>query len=132
MRQKTCETCGESFDLYTKRLRYCSNSCFSKTRIGPLNPNWRGEEHVEPRTGYVLRRVGTKPTGQPKYRQVHRLIAEKALGRLLRPHEVVHHINGDKADNRNANLLICDRPYHAGLHHKMSLLYAQEHFGGNT
>src|SRR6266487_3086192 len=44
------------------------------------------------------------------------LIAERVLGRLLRPNEVVHHINQIKTDNRNENLLICTATYHRWLH----------------
>ncbi len=34
----------------------------------------------------------------------HTLVMERAIGRLLRPHETVHHKNGQRADNRLANL----------------------------
>lgn len=64
--------------------------------------------------GYVMLRVGKR-----RYRPEHRVIAEKALGRPLRPDEHVHHINCRRADNRNNNLLICSPSYHNELHARM-------------
>lgn len=47
----------------------------------------------------------------------HRLIAVKVLGRTLPKGVEVHHINEDKGDNRNENLVICqDHAYHSLLH----------------
>jgi len=55
----------------------------------------------------------------------HRIIAERVLGRPLKENETVHHINLDKRDFRNCNLLICDKQYHAYLHAAMERKYGE-------
>ena len=48
---------------------------------------------------------------------VHILTAEKAVGRALEFPIEVHHINSQRDDNSNSNLVVCpDRKYHQLLH----------------
>lgn len=46
----------------------------------------------------------------------HDLIMECYIGRWLKENEVVHHINGDRKDNRLKNLQLMTRSEHTKLH----------------
>ena len=48
----------------------------------------------------------------------HVVIMEQHIGRKLNKGEVVHHINGDKLDNRIENLLLMNEREHHSLHSK--------------
>lgn len=87
----------------------------AKERVlyGPANPQWKGGRFISS-SGYALIKLPEHPYANISgYVYEHRLIAEKALGRYLKPTEIVHHFNGKHADNRNENLVICeDSKYH--------------------
>lgn len=85
---------------------------------GEKNPNWRGGRSIAS-NGYVLIRVGADHhlADVRGYAYEHRLVAEKKLGRRLRPNEEIHHINGDKKDNRPENIEVAaSRKHHAVFH----------------
>ena len=88
---------------------------------GNKHPNWKGGRNF--RNGHLFIMVKEHPSADEYgYVAEHRLVAEKVLGRYLKTNEVVHHINRDKLDNRNCNLLVCEHGYHSSLHRRMERL----------
>ncbi|QGH72687.1 MAG: zinc binding loop region of homing endonuclease [Podoviridae sp. ctQNx1] len=128
LEKRTCTNCGIKYSVklgvpVTGKRPFCSSSCYHKFNRGKNHSQWAGGRWLEPQKGYIKVNVSPGVT-----RWEHIFFAEKALGRKLKKGEVVHHINGNKTDNRNENLLICTNRYHAELHQRMSMLYAKEHF----
>lgn len=76
---------------------------------GERHPHWTGGRSIDDR-GYVRISV------DGGYRYEHRMVMERILGRELDYNETVHHINGDKQDNRPENLEVLSRAEHAGHH----------------
>lgn len=71
---------------------------------GPKSHKWRGGRFLHA-TGYIYVWSPEHPNvNAAGYVLEHRLVMEKKLGRLLERTERVHHINGDKEDNREENL----------------------------
>lgn len=73
------------------------------------------DQHRQPRkqkNGYLTICIGNKK------QYIHRLVMEECLGRKLERSEHVHHINGDKTDNRIENLELLSIQEHERRHAK--------------
>jgi hypothetical protein len=96
-------------------------------RMGAEHPNWRGGRTVD--HGYVFVKNRSHPhCNKGGYVREHILVAEEVLGRVLPDSAVVHHVNDARADNRKANLVICqDDRYHRLIHNRRRALRACGH-----
>lgn len=99
----------------------------AKTIRARINRGWSTENALLP--------LGSANPDRPamtgKYRQkhkqgeVHRLIAEKLLGKPLPASAEVHHVDGNGLNNEHSNLVICpDKAYHRLLHVRTAALKA--------
>lgn len=117
---KSCEICGDEIKSIRANI-YCGTSCRNKgiaknRRSYKLDssPTWKGGKKLDTR-GYVLVKHNSS-TRSDGYIQEHRLVMEQHLNRKLLPDEQVHHINGDKQDNRLENLEVLSVSEHMRLH----------------
>jgi hypothetical protein len=86
---------------------------------GADHPNWRGGVTYD-RYGY--RMIYTPGRKVHPYTYEHVLAAEKKMARRLRRGEHVHHLDGDKTNNKEENLIVLTDREHKRLHHQLDAL----------
>lgn len=128
-KDEKCGNCGKAIYIQKHlfgKARYCSPACHeqwltkTKGRFGVNNFCWKGGVS-ESSQGYLMITHGKHAR---KFKYQHRQVMEEYLGRPLESHEIVHHVNGDKKDNRIENLEIMTRAEHI-QHHRDELRMAQ-------
>lgn len=114
--QLKCDNCGGFYDTYRcylKRKRnhnFCCKRCEAEFKsLKNSAEHWQGG-HVSKSTGYRYISLNGKQIEE------HRLVMMKHLNRELTSDECVHHINGNKLDNRIENLMLLTNAEHAKLH----------------
>lgn len=93
----------------------------SSMRHGTTHHAWKGGRFAH--HGYVYRLVDSADpmfamANQMGYVLEHRLIMALFLGRPLSEHETVHHVSGDKTDNRLENLQLRTGRHGKGVVHR--------------
>jgi len=95
-----CAICGRSFVVTPGRVakgaKYCDYHCHQ------IGEGRKGGEV----TGSKTKGQGKKSYPKDHSRHLHRVLAERLLGRKLRKKEVVHHIDGNILNNDPLNLAV--------------------------
>jgi len=104
----------------------CKLTAPLKVKRREKHPNWKGGRYCSV-AGYMEARVDRDSLFYPMTRSgdrvyEHRLVVAQSLGRCLESHEIVHHINGIRTDNRLENLCLIDSQKRHDTHTLMKQL----------
>jgi len=88
-------------------------------KLGKKHHLWQGGIHKSKR-GYVFLKIDHPNSNINGYVQEHVYIMSNKLGRKIEKNEIIHHINGDKSDNRLENLILLNNIQHCSAHQSLT------------
>lgn len=147
----SCDWCGKAIEKYQCQVtkhNFCSRACLGCFSSRSLNPTGYSKlkdlSAVSERMSEMNRKLnpfrmapdirqklrksqlrGGQRNSYPKFfgRHEHRVVAENMMGRKLKSREIVHHIDGDRRNNRPSNLMVFpSQKEHAEWHAKFEFI----------
>ena len=89
----------------------------SEVRKGEKCCNWKGGTRTTKKGYRQVLRPDHHRADEGGYVMEHIVVWEDATGVTIPDNCVIHHLNGDKTDNRISNLCLMERGAHTTLHH---------------
>ena len=115
-----CSFEGCNKPMSNKKYALCRGHYMQTRRNAVLTPLRKADPNGTVHNGYVVKCI------EGKNWLLHRYVMSKHLGRVLLPNENVHHINGNREDNRIENLELWSVSQPSGQRVEEKLAWARD------